>query len=138
MRILGLDLGERRVGVALSDLLGMTAQPLPTLEVTGAKDLLEQVSGLIKEHEVERLVVGMPFNEDGTMGPRAERVERLAVQLEQAMQLPVLRIDERYTSREAKRFLADAPARIRKKKGAVDRIAASLILQTYLDSPDVS
>ena len=138
MRVLGLDLGECRVGVAVSDLLGMTAQPLPTFEVTGAKSLLEQVRALVADYEAQRIVVGMPLNEDGTMGPRAQRVDQLAIQLEQDTGLPVTRVDERYTSREAKRILTDAPSRVRKKKGSVDRIAAVLILQAYLDFPDAT
>ena len=124
--------------MAISDPLGITAQPQPTLEITGARSLVEQVRDLIREHEIERIVVGMPLNEDGTMGPRAQRVEQLAAQMEHETGLTVTRVDERYTSREAKRVLTHAPTRVRKKKGSVDRIAATLILQTFLDYPDAS
>jgi putative holliday junction resolvase len=134
MRILGLDLGERRVGVALSDSLGYTAQPQPTLEVGGDKALLEAIRKIIQDYEVSRIVVGLPLNQDGTMGPRALRVEQLANQMAVATGLPVERIDERFTSIEAQRILKDAPRKVRRDKGNVDRIAATLILQNYLDS----
>ncbi len=135
MRILGLDLGERRVGVALSDLLGMTAQPLCTLEVTGPRMMVERIVSLVTEHEVERIVVGLPLNQDGTQGPRAERTRELVGLLQAQLDLPVDYVDERFSSREAQRVLSQAPAKVRRDKTAIDRIAASLILQQYLDTP---
>jgi putative Holliday junction resolvase len=134
MRILGLDLGERRVGVAISDSIGMLAHPLTTLLVTGDRSLLEQVQGLIQEHEIERLVVGLPFNNDGSLGPRGERIEALAAKLADATLKPVERIDERFTSREAQRALLHAPKKVRNDKTALDMASATIILQSYLDT----
>ena len=133
MRILGLDLGERRVGVALSDSIGMLAHPLTTLLITGDRSLLEQVGCLVKEHEVERLVVGLPYNNDGTLGPQGERVAALALKLAEATSMPVERVDERFTSREAQRALLHAPKKVRTDKTALDMASATIILQSYLD-----
>lgn len=134
MRIMGLDLGERRVGVALSDTLGMTAQPHSTLEITGDRMLSQAIKRLAAEHGVTRIVVGYPLNSDGTVGLRAQRVDRIARVLANETHLPVEKIDERFTSLQAQRALTKAPAKVRRDKGSLDRMAAAIILQTYLDS----
>lgn len=134
MRIMGLDLGERRVGVAVSDELGMLAHPVATLEVQGDRALLEQVGALAREKGVERLVVGLPLNQDGSVGPRAQRVQELARKLAAATALPVDEVDERFSSQAAQRILDQAPRKkTRQEKGRLDRIAAVIILQSYLD-----
>lgn len=134
MRIMGLDLGERRVGVAVSDELGMLAHPLTTLEVQGDRSLLDQVGTLARENAVERLVVGLPLNQDGSVGPRAQRVQTLSRKLADATALPVDEIDERFSSQAAQRVLDQAPRKkTRQEKGRLDRIAAVIILQSYLD-----
>ena len=134
MRILGLDLGERRVGVALSDELGLIAQPLTTFEPTGDRALVSAVCKLVSEREVNRIVVGLPLNQDGSYGPRAKRVEALSAVLAKESGLPVIPVDERFTSRQASRAIAEAPAKVRRDKAVLDRIAAAIILQAYLDS----
>lgn len=134
MRILGFDLGERRVGVAISDELGMLAHPLPTLEVTGDNALAAGVKRLAAEHGAERLVVGLPLNNDGTTGPRATRVLELSERLGRETGLPVEHVDERFTSREAQRHLAAAPKKVRRQKGNLDAASAVIILQAYLDA----
>ncbi len=134
MRILGLDLGERRVGVAVSDSLGLTAQPVGTLEITGDRDLLARIGALVREHEISRVVVGLPLNQDGSEGPRATRVLDLAGRIGATLGLPVETVDERFSSIEATRVLRDAPRKVRRQKGSVDRIAAAIILQNYLDA----
>lgn len=134
MRILGFDLGERRVGAAVSDELGMFAHPLPTLEVTGDKVLAAEVKRLAAEHGAERLVIGLPLNNDGSTGPRAQRVLELSARLGRETGLPVEHVDERFTSREAERYLAAAPKKVRKQKGNLDAASAVIILQAYLDA----
>jgi putative Holliday junction resolvase len=134
MRIMGLDLGERRVGVAVSDELGMLAHPVATLEIQGDRALLEQVGALVHEKGVTRLVVGLPLNQDGSVGPRAQRVQDLARKLAAATDLPVDEVDERFSSQAAQRILDQAPRKkTRQEKGRLDRIAAVIILQSYLD-----
>lgn len=131
---MGLDLGERRVGVAVSDELGMFAHPVTTLEVQGDRSLLEQVGALAREKQVERLVVGLPLNQDGSVGPRAQRVQELTRKLAEATALPIDEIDERFSSQAAQRILDQAPRKkTRQDKGRLDRIAAVIILQSYLD-----
>lgn len=133
MRILGLDLGERRVGVAVSDAIGMLAHPVTTLEVTGEKSLVEQVKRVAQEREAELLVIGLPLNQDGSKGPRAVRTEVLAEALRLGTGLPIEYVDERFTSQAAQRAIADAPRKVRREKGTLDKIAAVFILQAYLD-----
>lgn len=117
----------------MSDEIGMLAHPHATLDVTGDKALVEQICKLAVEFGVERLVVGLPLNGDGSLGPRAQRVEELCKRIEAATSLPVERIDERYSSQAAERALREAPKKIRRDKGSVDRLAAAVILQSYLD-----
>ncbi len=135
MRIMALDYGAARIGVAVSDELKLLARPLETIEVKGWKKLLERLRSLVAGYGVERLVVGIPYNMDGSRGPAAERAERFARRLEAALGLPVERIDERLTSREAEKLLARAgKARDKiKQKKRLDEVAAAVILQDYLE-----
>ncbi|HEU4929142.1 MAG TPA: Holliday junction resolvase RuvX [Candidatus Krumholzibacteria bacterium] len=127
-RVLGVDPGERRVGLAVSDPLGITAQGLPTFDRTRG-DVVEHVRRLVREYDVERIVVGRPLALSGVETESTRRAEVLARELA-ALGVPVSRWDERLSSVEAQRILAGARA----GKDAVDRIAAVLILQGYLDS----
>jgi len=131
-RILGIDPGERRVGLALSDPLHVTAQGLETFDRrTG--DLLDHIAALIDEHGVTAVVVGYPVSMSGRPNESSARAEELARQVERRFALPVTLWDERLSSVEAKRAMAGTGA-ARKAKGNVDRVAAILILQNYLDS----
>lgn len=134
MRILALDLGDRRVGVALSDPLGLTAQGLPTLERRSRKALIEAVRTLVERHGVERIVVGLPMNMDGTMGPRAREALAFAEKLGEAVGVAVDTWDERLTTVAAERALTEGRVAKSKRRGLVDRIAAQLILEGYLAS----
>ena len=134
MRILALDLGTRRVGVALSDPLGLTAQGLPTIERRGRKALIEAVRGLVEAHGVEHLVLGLPLNMNGTRGPRAQEALAFAGELGEALGIPVNTWDERMTTVAAKRALAEGRVGRSKRRQLVDRIAAQLILEGYLES----
>ena len=132
MRLLGLDVGDRRIGIAISDDLGLTAQGLPTLERRNRRADMASLKDLITTHEVGSIVVGMPRNMDGTYGERAEITEHFIQRLENMSQLPCIRWDERLTTRQAERVLRSTQQR-RKRKTVRDRIAAQLILQNYLD-----
>lgn len=131
---IALDLGSRRIGVAISDPAGIIAQPHTTLD-SGAKGAfpLSELRRLIAERNVGGIVVGLPRRLDGSHGPAAQAAETLAQQLRDELDLPVELWDERLTSVQAERLLVDAGVRRKKRRGATDRIAAALILQGFLD-----
>lgn len=135
VRVLGLDPGERRIGVALSDPTGVFAQPLETIATRGlhSRAALARIGEITKSYAVERIVVGLPLHMDGHEGPEAEQVRRFALRLTEALELEVELVDERWSSLEAERVLRDAGVRGPRRRGRVDRIAASLLLQTWLD-----
>ncbi len=132
-RYLGVDLGTRRIGVALSDELGLIAQALPTLELPTEEDALLAIRGLIDRYGVAEVVVGLPKNMDGTVGPAAEKALAFARRLEEGGGVKVTMWDERLTSKAAERLLIEADVRRAKRKRIVDQIAAVLILQGFLD-----
>ncbi len=134
IRILALDLGEKRIGVALSDALGLTAQGLTVLSRQNLKIDLEQVIGLAKKHEVQEIVIGLPRHLDGRLGAGAEEVLFWARELEERLGLPVHRVDERLTTLQAERVLLEADVSRRKRRQVIDKMAAGLILQGFLDS----
>lgn len=133
MHLLGLDVGDRRIGIAISDDLGLTAQGLPTLERRNMRVDMASLQALIATRQVSEIVIGMPRNMDGTYGERAAATEHFIERLEQACQLPCIRWDERLTTRQAERVLREAQQHRRKRKAVRDKIAAQLILQSYLD-----
>ena len=133
MRLLGLDVGDRRIGMAVSDELGLTAQGLYTLERRNKRVDMAALQEVIATYEVRGIVVGMPRNMDGSYGERAAITERFIQTLEQVCHLPCVRWDERLTTRQAERLLIDANQRRRKRKAVRDKIAAQLIPQNYLD-----
>jgi putative Holliday junction resolvase len=134
MRILGLDMGSRRIGVAVSDPMGWTAQGLPTLEPRGEQQLIAEIQRLVAQLEVERVVVGLPRNMDGTIGSQARKVLAFVEKLRAALGLPVDTWDERLTTVAAHKSMSLGGLSRARRKGAVDRVAAQLILQGYLDS----
>jgi putative Holliday junction resolvase len=135
MRVLALDLGEKRIGLAISDEEGSFAFPAGVLERKDRRQDLAALAELMAERGVGRAVVGLPLHMDGRSGPEAEAARRFAHDLAGAAGVPVETLDERWTSREAERALRDAGAsrKRRHRKGAVDEIAATIILRTYLD-----
>lgn len=134
MRVMGVDLGERRIGVAVSDSLGLTAQGLTVLTRQSPPEDLEALTALAKTHEAERIVVGLPLLMDGTRGPAARRAEAFAQALTRRTGLPVELIDERFTTAQSQRVLLEADVSRRKRKQVVDQLAAQLILQQYLEA----
>lgn len=134
MKILGLDYGEARIGVAVSDALGMLANPLDTISEKDRNLQLEKVAAVARLHGVEKLVVGHPKRMDGTLGHRAEYTEEFARELSHMLGIPYVMWDERLSSTEAHRILESGGVSGKKRKTKVDKIAAVLILQGYLDS----
>ncbi len=132
--MMGLDVGKKRIGIALSDELGWTAQPYGTLERQGSRHDLQKIRCLVEENGVSEIVVGMPINMNGTMGRQARWVEAFIRDLQQAVSVPVSSWDERLTTVAAQRLLIEADLTRAKRKKKVDKLAAALILQGYLDS----
>jgi putative Holliday junction resolvase len=134
MRTLGLDVGTKTIGVAASDALGLTAQAVTTVRRTSLKADLAALAELVREYEVERFVVGLPLNMDGTEGPRAEATRRFVDALTQALGLPVEFWDERLSTVAATRTLLEADLSRAKRRQVIDQMAAQFILQGWLDA----
>lgn len=134
MRTMGLDVGTKTVGVAVSDALGLTGQAVVTVRRTNLKADLAELERLAREHEVTRVVIGLPLNMDGTEGPRAEASRAFGRRVEERLGLPVEFWDERLTTVAAHRTLLEADLSRQKRKQVVDRLAAAFILQGWLDA----
>jgi putative Holliday junction resolvase len=134
MRIVGIDGGRRRVGVARSDELGIIAQPLATVERTSDRGLLEGLAVALEGEPFERFVVGLPLRLDGTEGGAAREARRLAALLADSFGVPADLWDERLTTAQAERILLDAGLDARRRRGPTDRVAAAIMLQSYLDA----
>lgn len=133
MRILAIDPGSKRVGVAVSDPTATIAQALTTIPAEPASTLASRLGELARTHEVQRIVVGLPRRLDGTRGPEAVAAERLADSVRRATGLPVELVDERLSSVAAERSLIEGGVRREKRRITVDRVAAALMLQAHLD-----
>lgn len=136
MRTMGLDLGSKTLGVAISDAMGWTAQGLETIKINeAAKDFgVKRLREIIEEHDVSKIVIGLPKNMNGTIGPRGETSQQFAAYLEKKFHLPVFLWDERLTTVAAERVLLEADVSRSKRKKVIDKMAAVMILQGYLDS----
>jgi putative Holliday junction resolvase len=134
MRILAIDHGTRRMGIAVSDELQMLAHPIEFIPAEPFADFLARLKELLREKEVELIVVGMPRNMDGSYGPAALKVQDFVAALKNALTIPIKTWDERLTSVQANRFLIAGDVRRDKRKGKVDKAAAAILLQSYLDS----
>jgi putative Holliday junction resolvase len=130
---LGIDFGERRMGLALSDALGITAQGLPTLDTKKTKDVFTFIENIVKEQNVTKIIVGMPKNMNGTIGPKGREVEKFIQELIKRTKIDVIPWDERLSSVQSLRAMREMGTK-QKHKGVTDRISATLILQSYLDS----
>ena len=133
MRIMALDVGSKRIGVALSDPLKITAQGLQTFQRTTLEEDIKGLWQLIDEHEVSQLVVGLPKNMDGSIGFKAEEVQQFIADLTVERKIEVIWIDERLTTVSAERVLLEADVSRAKRKKVIDKMAAVVILQSYLD-----
>jgi putative Holliday junction resolvase len=134
MRILAIDHGTKRMGIAVSDELKMIAQPLEYIPAQPFSEFLTRLKEILREKEVEMILVGMPRNMDGSYGPAALKVQEFAAALKSAVTVPIKMWDERLTSAQANRFLIQGNVRREKRKEKVDKMAAAILLQSYLDS----
>ncbi|KOS24703.1 Holliday junction resolvase [Bacillus anthracis] len=136
MRILGLDVGTKTVGVAISDEMGWTAQGLETIKINEERGQFgfDRISELVKQYDVEEIVVGLPKNMNGTIGPRGEACQQFAENLRELLQLDVVMWDERLSTMAAERLLISADVSRKKRKQVIDKMAAVVILQGFLDS----
>jgi putative Holliday junction resolvase len=136
MRIMGLDVGSKTVGVSMSDAFGWTAQGLKTIAINEEEGQFgfEQIGSLIEEYEVDKVVVGLPKNMNGTIGPRGEASQYYAEELRKRFGVQAILWDERLTTVAAERVLLEADVSRKKRKKVIDKMAASMILQGYLDS----
>ncbi len=133
-RILAIDLGERRMGLALSDPFGVTAKGLPTAERRNKRQDLNYLEVVTRRHGVSRVLVGNPLNLDGSVGSRSAQARAFAEELARRLNIAVELWDERLTSVEAHQILTETGADLRDRRGAVDRVAAAVLLQSFLDA----
>lgn len=134
MRIMGLDVGEKRIGIAISDSMGWTAQGHSVLLRKNCEIDMADLKKLCLEFEIDKLVVGLPRNMNGSLGPKAEEVMAFGACLEEMLKIDVDYFDERLSTKAAERMLIDADVSRKKRKKVIDKLAAVNILQTYLDS----
>jgi putative Holliday junction resolvase len=136
MRIMGLDVGSKTVGIAISDELGWTAQGLKTLKIDEERNKFgfDEIGQLIKEYGISQVVIGLPKNMNGSIGPRGEASQRYAEEIENRFFVPTVLWDERLTTMAAERVLIEADVSRKKRKKVIDKMAAMMILQGYLDS----
>ncbi|PFE19335.1 Holliday junction resolvase RuvX [Bacillus cereus] len=136
MRILGLDVGTKTVGVAMSDEMGWTAQGLETIRINEERGNFgfDRISELVKQYNVDKIVVGLPKNMNGTIGPRGEACQQFAENLRELLQLDVVMWDERLSTMAVERLLISADVSRKKRKQVIDKMAAVVILQGFLDS----
>lgn len=132
MRILSLDVGEKNIGVAVSDELGITAQGLDVIRRQSRRQVFSVLAGYLKEYDVQEIVIGLPRNMDGSIGPQAEKVLAFKENLAKFVNVPVNTYDERLTTAAANRTLLEADVSRRKRKKVVDKMAAVFILEGYL------
>lgn len=135
-RILGIDYGTVRIGLALSDALGMLASPHSVLDAGHPKKVLKDVVSLCTDMEVKTIVLGWPLNMDGTPGRMTESITKFKEQLQELVDIPVVTWDERLTTVTAEQGLIAAGANRKRRKELVDQVAAQILLQHYLDSQD--
>jgi putative holliday junction resolvase len=133
MRILAVDYGDRRVGLAVSDELGIAAHGLPTILVRSAKQAANMVVATANEKEAERIVVGLPLNMDGSSGPRVTITEAFCDLCRKRTKIPIETYDERLSSRQAEQVMSMGKKKPSKHKSSVDQVAATIILQDYLE-----
>ena len=132
-RIMGLDVGDKTIGVAVSDLMGLTAQGVKTIKRVGKKKDIEALKEIIKERQVNKIVSGLPKNMNGTLGPQGEKVIKFCELLEEETGRKIEYWDERLSTVAAERTLIQGNVRRENRKGVIDMVAAVIILQGYLD-----
>ena len=132
-RVIGIDLGTRRIGVAVTDGLGLTAQPHATIARHGGQRDLDEIAAVVRAFDAERVVLGLPLSPDGEVGRAARSAETFAGRLRAALGIPVELVDESFSTVEAEEVLLRADLSRKRRKQVVDRLAAAVILQRWLD-----
>jgi putative Holliday junction resolvase len=133
VRVIGLDIGSKRIGIAVSDELGFTAQPVETLMSKGVEADLDRIVTLVDQYGADEIVVGVPYNMNGTEGPEAKKVRALMDKISARLHIPVREWDERLSTVAAERALLEADMSRAKRRKVIDKLAAMIILQGYLD-----
>jgi putative holliday junction resolvase len=134
MKLLGIDWGQKRVGLALSDALGMLASPLEVFEYKTRPQALERIVAVVQRYRVEAIVVGLPLDMNGDKGPQAQNAEAVAEELRGLVKIPITLWDERLTTAQAQRVLIEGNVSRANRKSRVDMVAAVVLLQAYLDA----
>lgn len=132
-RIMGLDIGDKTIGVAVSDIMGLTAQGVTTIKRIGKKKDIEAIKKIIEEKQVNKIVSGLPKNMNGTVGPQGEKVQKFCELIKEETNLPIEFWDERLSTVAAERSLIEGNVRRENRKKVIDMLAAVIILQGYLD-----
>jgi len=133
LRILGIDLGEKRIGISISDELGITAQGLSTINSINEIEDLNKIKEIIDRYTVEKIILGLPINMNGSLGSQAKKALSFAEKLKLSFQLPVELEDERLSTSKAEKFLIEAGRSRKKRKKVIDKMSAVIILQSFLD-----
>lgn len=133
MRIMGLDIGDATVGIAMSDPFGWTAQGIKTIRRKSIKADISEIISIIEEYEVEKIVAGFPINMNGTLGPSSEKIKAFCQKIQAAKEIEIIYQDERLTTVAASKMLIEADVSRKKRKQVIDTVAATYILQIYLD-----
>lgn len=134
MRILGIDYGEKRIGLALSDVSNMVAQSLKVLKRNATSSWLAEIKAIVNKNKIEKIVVGLPKNMNGSIGKKGKEVLTFVKVLEKGVKVPIVTWDERLTTVSAENVLRQADLSRKKRKGILDKLSACIILQNYLDS----
>ena len=133
-RIMGLDVGDKTIGVAISDPLGFTSQGITTIRRKGIKTDIIELRKIIEEYEIEKVVIGLPKNMNNTIGPQGEKTIKFSEKFKEKFDLEVIFQDERLSTKSAEMMLISSDVRRDKRKLVIDKVAATYILQTYLDT----
>ncbi|HBG00448.1 MAG TPA: Holliday junction resolvase RuvX [Firmicutes bacterium] len=133
MRVLGLDVGEKTIGIAVSDLMGWTAQGITVIRRASREKDFAALEHLVQEYQVEKFVLGLPRRTDGSYGPETEKIYAFGSELERRFALPVEYWDERFSTVQAERILLEGDVSRAKRRQVIDKVAAAVILQAYLD-----
>lgn len=133
-RLMGLDVGDKTIGIAVSDPLGFTSQGITTIRRKGIKSDIIELKELIEEYDVKKLVIGLPKNMNNTLGPQGEKVLKFVEKIKEKIDLEIIFQDERLSTVSAEKMLISSDVRRDKRKQVIDKVAATYILQTYLDT----
>lgn len=132
-RVIGIDLGSKRIGIAVSDQTRTISSALKTLDVKSTKSSLNSIADIVSYYDAKKVVIGLPLNMDGTKGPAAEKALDFAQRLKARVEAEVLTFDERLTTRQGERILISADMSRKKRRRSIDKLAAQIMLQAYLD-----